>query len=383
MVLNLSVYFAVFAISAGMMFLYQRISNGIHVRGIVREKGISTCVLYLVSGCLFLFPIIAMYGLRYGIGTDYFSYEEIFNTLHATGFAEYWEKYNQGINIYYVEPGYYLLNRLFPSYRTLLWGIGILIFSLFFLGIKPYAKNLSFSFSLYVFLATQFIYSMNGSRFIVALCFVLLGYNALIQNRSIKFVLFVIAAALFHRSVLFCFAMLFLKKYKHKGINNTRNIALFAAIMFFPFVGGIILRIAGNIPFFSRYFETSQYTASETMGGGFAWLLHVVPVYLPLLILARKEIFNSEDTKVLFRICIMEIPFRMLGLYNTWYTRFSRCAQIAQFIFIPLILQKIENKRNRVIMYAYYVLWFIFYFAYYAIVNDGGDSLPYVWVFSK
>lgn len=79
----------------------------------------------------------------------------------------------------------------------------------------------------------------------------------------------------------------------------------------------------------------------------------------------------------------MEVPFRMLGLYNTWYTRCSRFSQIAEVIFIPLVLSKIKNKRKRMLLYLYYFIWFIFYFAYYAIINDNGDSLPYSWIFSQ
>ena len=119
-----------------------------------------------------------------------------------------------------------------------------------------------------------------------------------------------------------------------------------------------------------------------TMTISWTWVLHVIPVLLPLIILCGKEIFDAENTDILFRICVMEVPLRMLGLFNTWYTRFARYSQIALIIFVPLVLSKIQNKQKKAMLYLYYIAWFVFYFAYYAIVNDQGDSLPYVWIFS-
>ena len=384
MILDVLLYLAVFVLTAALIFLFQKTSNSIHINlGLMRKQRVLKTVIYVTFGCLSIFPIIAMFGLRYGIGTDYFAYEQIFDTLHTSSFAEYWTLHNQGIGDYYIEPLYYALNKLFPSYRLLQWGLGILIFSLFFIGVKEYSKRLSFPFALFIFLATQFIYSMNGVRFVVALGFLLIAYNALAQNKTIKFIIIILVGALFHKAILICLAMIFLKKYKFKGVNSARNLILFVAIISLPFVGGVFFRLAGNIPFFSRYFETSLYAASSNMSFSFSWIFHVLPVFLPLLLVARKEIFDAEDTKTFFRICIMEIPFRMIGLYNTFYTRFARCSQIAQFVFIPLVVRKIENKKKRRVVYAYYIIWYIFYFAYYAIVNDNGDSLPYVWIFTN
>lgn len=383
MILDISVYFAVFAVSVMMASLYQKTINSVHIKGGFSYRKFAGPALYCIVGCVLLLPIIAMFGLRYGIGRDYYVYERIYNTLHNAGFSEYWFRHINSVGSYYVELGYYVLNRIFPNYRMLLWGLGILIFVLFLLAVKNYSKRLSFSFALFVFLSTQFVYSLNGTRFTVALGFILLAYIALAEEKAAKFILLILLAALFHKSSLFCLAIIFLIRYKYKGINSIRNIVLFTLILSFPFISAYLLQIAGNLSLFSRYFSTTRYTASETMSSGWTWLLHVLPVYLPLIIFCKKEVFDSEDTKTLFRICIMEIPFRMLGLYNTWYTRFARCSQIAQVIFIPLILEKITNKQKKIVLHIYYIVWFIFYFSYYAIINDQGDSLPYVWIFSR
>lgn len=375
-------YLAMFAVSIFMIYVFQKANRNVRFRGIIGRKSLFSNLAYCIIGLLSLFVVIAMFGLRYGISTDYFSYERIYNTVHDASFSKYWSLHLKRTGDFYIEPGYYLLNRLFPTYRLLLWAIGILIFALFLIAIKDYSFQISYAFALFVFLSTQYMYSLNGMRFVVALCFLLIGYTALIKDKTKTFIVMVLLASLFHTTMLFCLAMLFLKRYKYKGVNSTRNLVFFALLLLFPLIVDSLLEIASNISVFRRYFTVTRYAASEEMSGGWTWVLHIVPVVLPLLVFCRKEIFDSNDTSTLFKICVTEIPFRMLGLYNVWYTRFARCAQIAQVIFIPLVLSRVSNRQKRTALYVYYIAWYIFYFSYYAIVYAKGDGLPYVWIFS-
>lgn len=380
MIIDMSVYLIAFAISALSIHIFQNSRGTVRVKGITGKHGIIDEFLYCARGVLFLCPVIAMYGLRYGIGTDYITYERIYGLLHNTAVKDYLKLHGTGESFYYIEFGYYLLNRLFPSFRTMLWGIGIILFCLFLISIRDYQKNISFSFALFVFLTTQYIYSLNGMRFTIAFCMLLVAYIFLVQNRTKSFVLMVLAASLFHQSAVFCLAMFFLKHFDYKSVDSKRNALLFILILSFPLTSGYLLKIIGNTGLFERYFSVERYVASSGMFGRVTWTLHIVPVILPLIYFCRKEIFGSEDTKTLFRICIMEIPFRMLGLFNKWYTRFARYSQIGLVVFIPLVISKVQSRKKRNLLYAYYIAWFIFYFAYFAIIIDEGDSLPYVWV---
>lgn len=382
MILDVSVYLVVFTVTVCLASLFQKTYNSKKIRYSSAYVKNFNIVIYCVVGCLFIFPIISMYGLRYGIGTDYFSYGEIYDAVHKASIGNYWSLHNLGVRYFYIEPGYYFLNKIFPSFRSLLWGIGILIFTLLLIAIKDYSRKINFAFALFIYLTTQYIYSLNGMRFAIAIVVILIGYKFLIQNKTKPFVLMVLLASLFHQTALFCLAMVFVKRYKYKGVDRIRNMVLFTMILSFPFLSKFLLEMLSHISLFERYFTTMQYSASETMGISWMWVLHVIPVILPLIILCGKEIFEAEDTDTLFRICIMEVPLRMLGLFNTWYTRSARYSQVALVIFVPLVLSKIQNKRKKAILYLYYIIWFIFYFAYYAIVNDQGDSLPYVWIFS-
>lgn len=114
-----------------MVSLYQGIVRRVHITGVPKNSKLIRPALYSFAGCLF---IIAMSGLRYGVGADYISYERIYNTLHSVSFGEYWVRHTQNIGAFYVEPAYYILNRILPSYRLLLWGMAFLTSLMFFCG---------------------------------------------------------------------------------------------------------------------------------------------------------------------------------------------------------------------------------------------------------
>ena len=113
------------------------------------------------------------------------------------------------------------------------------------------------------------------------------------------------------------------------------------------------------------------------------WLLHIIPVIVPLFLFGEKQILSSGRNRVLLRVYLMEIPFRILALYNTWYTRFARYGQIVLILLIPLVVNQIQNRKKRQLITLYYIAWYIFYFCYYAVINDAGDTIPYVWILSK
>lgn len=121
MILDISVYLAVFAATVCLVSLFQKTYNHIKIRYASSDGKNFDVVTYCIVGCLFIFPIIAMFGLRYGIGTDYFNYEQIYNAVHKASIGEYWNLHNRDVRYFYIEPGYYALNKIFPSYRLLLW----------------------------------------------------------------------------------------------------------------------------------------------------------------------------------------------------------------------------------------------------------------------
>ncbi|MGN8774100.1 EpsG family protein [Candidatus Weimeria sp. HCP3S3_B5] len=334
---------------------------------------------FVVVGLIALLPVILLYGFRINIGTDYWAYETVYDFIKETPFSQYLGYHFIGDDDYYCEIGFALLNKIMPSYRTLLFVEGILGLLIVLWAVYDFRNEVNAGFAIYIFLCTQFIYFMNGVRFLIAACFMLLAVKFLVQNKSKEFFLCILAAALFHKTALFCIIFYFIKEFGREEANKFRNFLLVVGIALFPLLLSYVMRMAGYVPAFSRYFSKTNYAAEFGNVGfvGFGWLMHIIPVCIPLFLLGHYTLLHDEKAKILFRVYLLEIPFRMVGLLNTWYTRFSRFPQMIEVILIPYTISLMQNRRNKKILIIYYVIWYAFYFCYYAVVNDGGDSLPY------
>lgn len=381
---TLFLYIGIFAISTMLVAKYTHSHRKVILFKIGNIKNISTGELaFIVCSLLCMLPIILIYGLREGVGTDYYGYEKIYNVLHNANFKTYFRFHLSNSGSYYVEMGYYFLNRLANNYHVLLTIEIILIFICLFDTLKDYRGNLNMGLAVFIFLSTQFIYSTNAARFSIALSFVLLSYKYIIKEDFIRFIICIILAGCFHKTALFCIALFFLQEFTQSYINKIRNALMMAVILLFPLISQYLFNTFGNLSIFARYFSTERYASNQIMDIGFSWLLHIIPVIIPLLIFGRYYIADTEENRTLFRIYLMNIPFRMLGLYNTWYTRFARYSQVVEVLFVPLVLYRIPNKKIKRYLTIYYLIWYTFYFCYYAIVNDGGASLSYSWILSR
>lgn len=344
------------------------------------KKHDNNSIIFILLLCSF--PIILLYGLREGIGTDYYAYEEIYRSLHNSSFTEYLTLHEAGARLYYVEVGFYLLNKISFTYRCLLF-IEIIIMQVPVLYVLHKLKDsLNVGFAIYIYLCVNFIYSMNGVRFALALSFVFIGIYCLLKEKYIKFFIWIFIAFLFHTSMLVCFLFFFLKDFNNRKITKVRNIILVVFVFVFPLIGDYLMSFVSKITVFQRYFSTSLYTENTSNGSSFMWIIHIVPVLLPILLLYGRNIKEDCNTRLLLRIAILEVPFRILGLSNSFLTRLTRVPQLSLIILVPYVINRFANK-NKNIIYIYYIMWYTFYFGYYAIINDAGDSLPYISIFNR
>lgn len=381
---SLFLYIGLFVISALLLSRYNDSYRKEVIFKIGGIKNISTGELAFIFGSLLcMLPVILIYSLREGVGADYYAYEKIYYTLHDASFKTYFNFHSLNRGYYYVEIGYYFLNRLANNYHVLLAMDIILIFVILFMTLRDYRGKLNIGLAIFIFLSTQFTYSMNAVRFSIALSFALLSYRYIIKEDFIRFTICIIIATCFHKTALFCIALYFIQEFNQSYINKIRNTLMMIAILLFPFISEYLFDTFKKLSIFARYFSTSRYASNEVMDIGWGWMLHIVPVIVPLLVFGWRYISDTAENRTMLRIYIMNIPFRMLGLYNTWYTRFARYSQIIEVLFIPTVLHSIPNKKVKRYLTIYYIIWYTFYFCYYAIVNDGGDTLPYVSIFTK
>lgn len=335
---------------------------------------------------LFLFlvsPIILSYTFRYSIGTDYFAYRDIFSELHNKTLKEYLSLHNKNIGSFYVEPAYFILNRYLSfSYGSLLCLISIIIFTNIYYGSISVYSKIDLGFVVFIYFCTQFIYSMNGVRFAVSITFIFLGLQYVINKKFVGWIICVILATGFHKTALICAPLFLCANFDNKRFSKLRDFVWYAFVLAFPVFVKLLIGIVSSISIFSRYFTVGKYALGEFSFKPM-FLFHIVPVFLPLLIVKKNFITKDNLANLLFRISLFEIPLRELGSFNTWLSRLARFPQMFQLLFVPYVLQSIKNSKLRIFLKIYYIIWYIFYFIYTAIVNDAGDSLPYISIFAN
>lgn len=359
------IFFFIFALSL-LSFFYP------HNYTVNKNTANITFPIYIFA----LLSICLMAGIRYGIGTDYFSYKTIHSLLGKTSFHDYFiHHFIENDFNYSFEIGYYFLNRIFFfDYHVMLIFIEILILFFVYKGIKILNTSQEYILATFIYLTSQFLYSMNGIRFAIAISIIFAGFKHIINKKPFYFSIYILLACCFHKTALVCLCFYFLKPIKNRKISKLRDIFLFIFIISFFFFMGPMMEILKNIPFFNKYFIAYVFRNQNTFS--IMILFHIIPVILPILLLG-KNCFKNEEFNVLFRIYLLELPFRIAGLINTWITRMVRYPQMVEILLIPIFLTNIKNKRIKSITIVYYVGWYIFEFIYYAIINDALGSLPY------
>ena len=329
---------------------------------------------YIFLGIFFTVPIITLYSLRDGVGTDFYSYQIDYLRYQEITIKEYASKHFSGDSEYYCEIGFFLLNKIAPSYVGLQFIVAFLMCFLIFKSVTNIKDKYSHPLSLYIFLCLNFSYSMNGIRYVVALSFILLGYTYLSQNRIKYFVVCVICASLFHKSSLICLPFILLKNFNSNKINRIRDILVLGFIFSFPLLVELLLTMASYIPVFERYFNSAIYSLNKSDISSKRWLLHIIPVLIPILFFSKNKIRQSRQYKTMFLIYLLEFPFRNIGLYNEWYGRLARIPQVIEMLLVPI--KSVKNKNSRVVLLIYFICWYTFYFIYY-----GMDTVvPYQWI---
>lgn len=333
---------------------------------------------YFIGFLFAMFPVVLLVSLRYGIGEDYFAYEGMYNILHRASVKTYLHYHVLSFSDYYVEPLYYILNRIAPSYTFLQF----LIFSL--LAVNLAATENQFpeanGFIIYIFLCCNFVYALNATRYVLGLSYVMLGIAYLLKNKNIKFFICIAIAALLHKTFLIAIVFFLIKGRTNPKLNWILNKVMIGVALGSAILIPILMKFASNISIFSRYFSTELYSAASSAEMSSLWVMHILPVAITLFFVPKECFEKDAFFSTLFRIYILEVPFRFMAFYNVWYGRLARIPQVVEVFMIPFILSIQKNKTNKLVLTAYYIVWYLFYFVYYYI-TDGATE--YQWIFGR
>ncbi|WP_252722909.1 EpsG family protein [Treponema pedis] len=298
------------------------------------------------NGAYFIFCIfiITVAGLRFGIGTDYYSYKEIYENIHSLGYIEYGWKY---LNLFFSSVGL--------SYEFTVFFFSVIVNVLIFKFIKKYSISPFYSLILYVFL-NYYFFAFNVIRQMLAISIFLNGLEFLLRKKNIRFILFTLFASLFHYTALIGIFYIFLRKIKNIGV------FIIFWIISIPFivlpVQSIIIKIIPSSFTYAGYFASKFFEKASSL----SLIKLIIPnmfVFLALLFIAA---FKDSKDSFWLKVFLFSVAVANTANGVNVLMRINYIFQISEIIFYPLFLSKLSKEYSlpvRYLMFMYFILFFV------------------------
>ena len=319
---------------------------------------------------------VALAGLRYGIGTDYFSY------------FEYYKENLGGQVKTHMEPLFRLLNlicaRVGGGYVSVLM-LSSFITHLFVLsGLARVLKGRYLSLGMFIFYCFYYSASLNTVRQLIALSIVFYGAVMLFEDRYAAFVLLASTASLFHVSALVSLLLLPLKIGSlREDLTRIFTVIIATLTGVFGIFGRKLFEI---LPYFirSRY---EKYLRPD--GGGIVtleYLFDILPIFLIIavpifiyILLGRKN--GKYDFFCLAGLSCL--PVLILGYNFAYFQRLVYYFDISQLICAPIACCGVKVKGIRNFLFVTCIILYFLYFLYSSYYHGSNEIFPYRWILRR
>ena len=326
--------------------------------------------LHVFPGAVLVLTVLG--GFRYAIGTDYLSYEKIFDdyVMHGT------------TNGHFIEPLYCfcmsLVSFLGLRFSAFIFVIQALINGITFWAIWRMKKETGLWFPWAIFSFRYYLLGYNMVRQAIALAFVLLALTYFSKSIS-KFLLCTVVAMGFHLTAFIALPLAVCRVF----YGGKRQTACYALIL-----GGGTAMILGRtvlIRFLEALFPAigyAAYLAAAQGGGSFAGYLFVVMPPLGAVVFAVHKIRkDSVFFFLLFAYFLGDVLLLTTLFSSNQLARIALYFTEAQIFILPYACRRLSEKYNRRIMVPYTFCVTVFMFAWDYLLLNNGQVMPYQSIF--
>lgn len=302
------------------------------------------------------------------VGTDTINYLEG-RGLNRSLFTE--DLWNQP-ELIYVYLTYYL-DYVGKSMRWL-----IVIFSIISIGcVIKAAQRVNANLVLvgFTFSVLFYLQMFNIARQITAVCILLLGYTYLLDDNkrnTIKFLLFVLIATMFHASSIVAVFAIFLKRWTFK---KDRLVLIASALFFLNIVYPIqfLDYISGYLANSAYEYYADEVTATSRTFVGF--VVELIKFVILMMIFKRQNVnprTNFQDNLFFFSIVVQFLTVNL----GSNVGRIALAFTIFQVLYIAEYLNKRLNHMSRDPLAVCFVVYSVFFCLYNASLGHG-NLVPY------
>lgn len=358
-----------------------------------RERAWNLCVLALLFTAM-----AAVAALRIDVGNDYGNYVNTFHEIYMNGYVV-------------TEPGFNLFVRLVyglcggENYLVVFGLFAAATSALFLRAMADQSVDFRLSFALFMLMGLYFR-TFNTVRYYFVLAVTLYSLRYVLRGEWGKFLMWIAAAATFHKSVLVVIPLYFLAALPWRRWQVALGTAAAVSLpVFQDFWMKIVLRL------YPSYRNTVYLEKGTGLEGSLMGIVRCIAVLALCLAVWKEEVPAGGqegrgsavvDGKGSQRsvVHILELSanqfylkLNLLGLavytcasFLPLVSRFGYYLITAHVLLVPGILCRLPEGRKKRLLYAGVFAFSVLYFAYFLLTahQEGVRVLPYhTWIFTE
>lgn len=339
-------------------------SGGYRTRRSARNR-LLTAGIFLI-----LFSVMA---LRFDIGNDYRQYTQTAHEAYVGGYVVTEIGFNTLVKVLYWLSG--------GEYYELVFAVFAAVTLFFFL--RAFARqsvNFSQTFFLFMTLGLYF-QTFNTVRYYLALSIALFSMKYVLDRDYLKFIFWILIAALFHKSVLLVIPVYWIASFAWKRWHILTGLA--ASVL--RYAGkGILLKLA--LVLYPSY-KNTIYLEGGTSPISILRTLAVLALYVWFMRYQGDAFQNDSryrELRFYGQLNLLAFAASTFFSFLPVVTRIAYYFGVSQLFMIPLIIQGIEDKKVQRRVSALIFAVCVCYFAVFLLQahQDGVGLLPYrSWLF--
>lgn len=370
--------FIIYAISIlitiGLIYIFDKNKYLISIK---KRNKFNNFILTLIC----FIPLILIFTLRENVGTDYYTYENLFYST---------TKYEKSLYLifnHYIESGWVILMYISSFISSSFVFFKLLISILFFGYLTKLIENEKLNYKLlttFLVFIVMFFPFMNITRQMLASIILIYSLKKHFEKKYIISFINLFIAFLIHKSAL-CFGIVFLLYYLYKKNIvlkiRGKNIKLFKLIEW-----ALILSPIYVIPFISilfvilKKFNIESYFIYNNLNININYVLYTLPIiliYKYCINFYLKDKINKESEHYfIYILFLISILFQSLGSLIMAFERLSIYFFTLIIYLLPNVLKNIKILKEKDIYYLSYIYFSIYFIIMYVILN-GQDCFPY------
>lgn len=333
--------------------------------GTTRRQALSWVCLIAVFNILFLLS-----ALRGEVGNDYKTYAVTFHEVWVNGYVVTEPGFNLLVKIIYTILGHENYIAVFAVFSFATAALFLKVF---------HEESDSFFLSMFLFMTLGLYFrTFTTVRYYFILAVALFSIRYVAQRKFKQFLVLIVAAAFFHKSVLIIIPLYLVAFYlKKKWQYAVVFVGSLAVLLGKEMVMWVALKLYPS-------YENTSYLNGE--GGILSNLPNIGRCLLVLFLCIcfyKEAIKENERNRICFNLNIMAVLLYICGYYLPLLSRFSYYLMVPHLLLVPAVITKIPDEKKKKWITAVALGIGMIYFLYFlkTASNEAIRVLPYrTWI---